>query len=156
MWRCRARLPCVLGSFLEFSTTALVLGAGSLLVKGPSSGEMNETVFAMNFLEKGCIGQSESCEKSEVLHVHGIASTSPSPLSYLRQQPTVTKSGEAALRRLLASRAIGGYALTSDDTIPEIADRFPVIASWSTTGCLKSSLPCVNAGSLSSFLLGCV
>ena len=32
--------------------------------------------------------------------------------------PSVTVSREAALRRLLASRAIGGYALTSDDTAP--------------------------------------
>ena len=36
--RCRVRLPDVLGSFLKFSTTALVLGAGSLLVTGHSSG----------------------------------------------------------------------------------------------------------------------
>ena len=28
---------------------------------------------------------------------------------------SVTESGEAALRRLLASRAVGGYSLTSDD-----------------------------------------
>ena len=29
--------------------------------------------------------------------------------------PSVTESGEAALRRLLGSRAVGGYSLTSDD-----------------------------------------
>ena len=32
--------------------------------------------------------------------------------------PCVLESGEAALRRLLASRAIGGYSLTSDDSAP--------------------------------------
>ena len=32
--------------------------------------------------------------------------------------PSVTESGEAALRRLLASRALGGYSLTSDDRAP--------------------------------------
>ena len=32
--------------------------------------------------------------------------------------PNVTESGEAALRGLLASRAIGGYSLTSDDSAP--------------------------------------
>ena len=31
----------------------------------------------------------------------------------------MTESGEAALRRLLASRAIGGYSLTSDDPASE-------------------------------------
>ena len=33
--------------------------------------------------------------------------------------PSVTESGEAALRRLLPSRAIGGYSLTSDDPARE-------------------------------------
>ena len=33
--------------------------------------------------------------------------------------PSVTESGEAALRRLLASRAIGRHSLTSDDPAPE-------------------------------------
>ena len=32
--------------------------------------------------------------------------------------PSATESGEAALRRLLASRAVGGYELTSDDPAP--------------------------------------
>ena len=36
--------------------------------------------------------------------------------------PSVAESGEAALRRLLASRVIGGYSLTSDDPT---AGRYP-------------------------------
>ena len=32
--------------------------------------------------------------------------------------PSVVESGEPALRRLSASRAVGGYALTSDNPAP--------------------------------------
>ena len=52
--------------------------------------------------------------------------------------PSVTDSDEAAVRRLFASRAIGGYSLTSDDPTPGVANRVPIIASGSTTGCLKA------------------
>ena len=38
VWRCRARLPNVLGSFLKCLMTARMLVAGSLLVMGHSSG----------------------------------------------------------------------------------------------------------------------
>ena len=38
-------------------------------------------------------------------------------ISYFRP-PSVTESGEAALRRLLASRAIGGYSLSSGYPAP--------------------------------------
>ena len=38
VWRCCARLPNVLGSFLELSMTARLLVAGSLLVERRSSG----------------------------------------------------------------------------------------------------------------------
>ena len=41
------------------------------------------------------------------LHLHRLHSV----ISDLRP-PSVTESGEAALRKLLASRAIGGYSLT--------------------------------------------
>ena len=37
VWRCRARLPDVLGSFLKFLMTRMLV-AGSLLVSGRSSG----------------------------------------------------------------------------------------------------------------------
>ena len=48
-----------------------------------------------------------------------ITCTFPSPLHYLTpKSPSVPWSGEAALRRLLASRAIGGYSLTSGDLAP--------------------------------------
>ena len=40
-------------------------------------------------------------------------------VSTLFSTPSVTESGEAALRRLLASRAIGGHSRTSDDPAPE-------------------------------------
>ena len=38
--------------------------------------------------------------------------------------PSVAESSEAAFRRLLASRAMGGYALTSDDPAPGSPTRF--------------------------------
>ena len=81
--------------------------------------EFNETVFALIFLETGGVGRSESSEKVR----YSILSTdlaAPAPhrlhsvISDFRP-PSFAESGEAALQRLLASRAIGGYSLTSDD-----------------------------------------
>ena len=78
---------------------------------GPIIREMNESVFALDFLETGGVGLSESCEKvgystlstdlaSPALHrLHSVIT------DFL--PPSVTESGEAALRRLPASRAIG-------------------------------------------------
>ena len=43
--------------------TSFLLVAGCLTVIGQSSGKLNESAFALNFLETGCIGLSESCEK---------------------------------------------------------------------------------------------
>ena len=121
--------------------------------------EVNETVFALNMLETGCIGLSESCEEVE----YSMFSTDLASLAFHRlhsvisdfRPPRVTESGEAALWRLLASRAIGGYSLTADDPAQGFADRVPLISSCST-GRLKSSLPCFTAANLSSFLRGYV
>ena len=78
--------------------------------------EVNETVFAVNFLETGNTVDSESCEKvgysmlfndrtSPSLHrLHSVISDF--------RPPSGTESGEASLRRLLASRGVRGYALT--------------------------------------------
>ena len=73
-------------------------------------------------METGGISLSESCEKvvysvlctdlaSPALHrLHSVISDF--------RPPSVTESGEAALRRLLASRASGGHSTTSDDPAP--------------------------------------
>ena len=81
--------------------------------------EMNESVFALNLLETGGIGCSESCEKVDYSILStGLASPAlhrlHSMISDFRP-PSDTESDEAALRRLLTSRAIGGYPLTCDD-----------------------------------------
>ena len=84
--------------------------------------ELNEIAVALNFMETGGIGSSESCEKVE----YSMLCTGPSSpvvhrlhsvISDLRP-PSGTESGEAALQKLLASRAVGGYSLTSDDPAP--------------------------------------
>ena len=75
--------------------------------------EVNETVFALNFFETGGIVGSESREKVgySTLSIH-LASLAlhrlHSVISDFRPS-SVTESVEAALRRLLSSRAIGGY-----------------------------------------------
>ena len=76
VWRCRARLPIVLGSFLKCFMTTRMLVAGSVLVMGRSSGG------ALNFLETGGTGCFESCEKVDTPyrpqtwhHLHFIGST---------------------------------------------------------------------------------
>ena len=81
--------------------------------------EMNESVFALNFLETGSIGLSESREKVR----YSILSTDLASSSALRlhsvisdfRPSSVTESDERALRRLLASRAVGDFSLTSDN-----------------------------------------
>ena len=90
----------VLGSFLNFKMTPRMLG---------DRREVNETVFALNFMETGGVGRSESCEKVE----YSILSTDLASPALHRlhfvisdfRPPSVAESGEAALRRLLASRA---------------------------------------------------
>ena len=81
VWRCRARRPNVLLSFLKCSMTAhtecKLSPRDRAIIR-----ELNETVFAFQFLETGGIGWLNHV-KSEVLHlVHrpGITCTSPSPL----------------------------------------------------------------------------
>ena len=60
MWRHRARLPYVPGSFLKLLTTGRKL---SLRVRAIIR-ELNETVFALIFFrETGSVGRAESCEK---------------------------------------------------------------------------------------------
>ena len=58
VWRCRARLPDVLGSFLEVFDDCSHVGcrlspSGVAIIR-----ELNETVFPLNFLETGGIGCS--------------------------------------------------------------------------------------------------
>ena len=121
-WRCRARLPNVLVSFLKYVTTVRPFVVGSLLVKGPSWGKWSETILALKFLETGGTVDSESCDKV----VYSILSTGLASRAFRRlhlvisafRPPSVAESAEAVLRRLLASRAIGGYSLTSDVLAP--------------------------------------
>ena len=63
--RCCARLPNVLGSFLKFFDDCSLVGRMLSLhdVAGQFTREVNESVFALTFLNAGCIGLSESCEK---------------------------------------------------------------------------------------------
>ena len=80
---------------------------------------MNETVFALSSLETGGTIGSESHEKVG----YSILSTDLAPPALRRLHyvisdfgsPSATESGEAALRRLFASRAIEGCSLTSGD-----------------------------------------
>ena len=98
--------------------TARKLVAGSLLVIGPSSGKRTRPFLLLN-LETGGIGCSDSCEKVS----YSTLSTdlaSPALLRLLSvishfRPPSVNEFGEADLRRVLASRTIGGYSLISDD-----------------------------------------
>ena len=144
-WRswCGAAVPNVLVSFLRCLTTARMLDASSLLVIGRIIKELNETVFALNFLETGSTDCSESCEKV----AYSISSTglSSPALDHLHstfsdfRPPSVAESGEAVLRRLLASRAIGGYSLTARGSLtlfqssrvarPQVASKAPYLVS---------------------------
>ena len=110
VWRCHARLPNVIGSFLNFLMTVRMLVAGSLLVTGRSSGKWNQTVCAVNFLETGGVGFSAPCEKVGYSTLsNDLASPAfhrlHSAISDFRP-PSVTESGEAVHRRLLASSAV--------------------------------------------------
>ena len=73
------------------------------------SRELNETVFAMNFLETGGICRSESCEKwsTPSCPQNLVPPALHSVISDFRP-PRGTESGEAALWRLLACHALGG------------------------------------------------
>ena len=133
VWRCHARLPNVLGSFLKFFDDWSHVGR-RLSPRGRTSiRKMNESVFDLNLVWTGGIGLSESCEKV----VYSILSTDLASPALRRlhfifsdfRPPSVTESGEVALRRLLASRAIGGYSLTSDDPALGSLTGVPVIAS---------------------------
>ena len=87
---------------------------------------MNESVFAVNFLETGGIGLSESCEKvGYSMSSADLASPALHRLHFVIFAFVIFAFCEAALRRLLASRATGGYSFASGDR--------------STTGCLSSS-----------------
>ena len=72
--------------------------------------ETNESGFALNFLETVVL--------LVLGHVKKLV-TPYCPQTWQHQHfvvsPSVTESGESALRRLLAGRAIGGNSLTSDD-----------------------------------------
>ena len=84
--------------------------------------DLSEIVFALDLLETGSIVGSVSCEKVvfSILFTD-LASPALRRLHFVISDfgpPRVTESGEAALRRLLSSRAIGRYSLTSDDPAP--------------------------------------
>ena len=118
--------------------------------------EINESTFALNFLETSSVGLSESCEKV----VCSILSTDlASPALNLRhpvisdfRPPSVTESDEAAPRRLQASRAIGGYSLTSDDPAP----GSPTVFHLSRVARPQDASKALRLGSLLSCSLGCV
>ena len=104
--------------------------------------EVNGTVVALNFFETGGTVDSEPREKVG----YSMWSTDLASLALRRlhfvisdfRPASFTESGEAALRRVLASRAIGGDSLTSDDPAPGSPTVFQIIASCSTT-CLQCS-----------------
>ena len=141
VWRCRARLPKVLVSFLNVFDDCSSVRRGLSPREKAIFREVIETVFSLNFLETGCTLDSESCAKKVGYSILSTDLASPAlrrlhfEISDFR--PTsVTESGEAVLRRLLASRAIGSYSLTCDDPAPGSLNRVPAIASCSATGCL--------------------
>ena len=108
----RARLSFVLVSFLQFSMTARLFVAGSLLERAIIR-EVNETVFAVNFLETGDI-VGEKWEYSMILSTD-LASLALRRLPFVFSDfrpPSVTEPGEAALRRR------GDHSLTSGDPAP--------------------------------------
>ena len=105
MWRSRARLPDVLSSFLRFLHNCSCVGRKLSSRVRALIRELNETVFALNFLETGGIGRSESCEKVEfsILCTNLVSPTFrrlQSGISDFRP-PSWTESGEVALRKLL-------------------------------------------------------
>ena len=123
MWRCRARLPNVHNSFLkifdDYSYASRRLSPRHWAI----TRELTETVFPVKFWESGGVGiLSGSCLKMG----YSILSNDLSSPALRRlhavisdfRPPSGTESGEAALRTLLARRAVGGYALTSDDLAP--------------------------------------
>ena len=117
-------LPNVLGSFLIFFVDDFSCVRRRLSPRYRAIiMELNESVFALNFLETGGLGLSEPCEKVEystlstdlaspALHrLHSVISDFR-PLS-------VTESGERQLfGDCLPSHTIGGYSMTSDDPDP--------------------------------------
>ena len=100
VWRCHARLPM----------------------------ELNESVCALNFLETGGIGFFESGEKVQCSTLStDPASPAPRRLHFSISDfrpPSVPKIGEAALRRLLASRAIGSYPACRAEWSPLLINYF--------------------------------
>ena len=84
--------------------------------------ELNESVFPVNCFETDSIGCSESFEKvgysilsrDLALPTHHRLHSVTSDF----RTPSVTEFGEAALRRLVASRVIGGDSSVSDDPAP--------------------------------------
>ena len=116
MWRCCARLPNVSCLFLKFFDDCSSGGRRLSLRNTAIIRELNETVFAnkkmtLFFLNRAKRWSAPYCTPdlaSLALHrLHSVISDF--------RPPSVSGSGEAALRRLVASRAIGGYSLASDD-----------------------------------------
>ena len=76
--------------------------------------EMNESVLAVFVLLSRAKRWSTPSTLSTYLASPALLHHLHSVISDFRP-PFITESGEAALRRLLASRAIGGHSLTSED-----------------------------------------
>ena len=110
--------------------------------------ELNETASATHVLEPGGTGCSESFEKLKYSILStGVASPALHRLHNVKadfRPPSVTESGEAAFRRLLAS-AIGGCSLTSVDPAPGSLTVFQSSRVAPPQRCLKSSLLCVTS-----------
>ena len=115
--------------------------------------------FCFFFLETRCIVQSESREKVG----YSILSTDLAPSALRRlhsvisdfRPPSVAESGEAALPGLFASRAFGGYPLTSNDPAPGSLTVFP---SSRVARPQDAANPYLGSllSRLSSFIVGCV
>ena len=120
MWRCRARLPNVLGFFLKFLTTARMLVAGSLLVMGQSSGKLTRVLLPLTSWRRAEL-LIQSYAKKWITPCCDLAPPALCRLHVVSSdfRPTsVTESGQTPIRGLLPSRAIGGDSMTSDDPAP--------------------------------------
>ena len=119
---------------------------------------MRRTVFCSKLFGGGAV-DCELCEKYGTPH---LSADLASPALYCLHSvisdfrpPSVTESGQDALRRLLESRAIGGYSLASDDLAPGSLTLFQSTRVAQPQDASKAPLPWVTADELSSFSLGC-
>ena len=84
--------------------------------------ELREAVFALNFRETGGAARAGSCQTVEysILHMNSGSTTLHRFHHAITdfKQPSGSESSEAVLRRLLASRVVGGRTMTSDDPAP--------------------------------------